>query len=71
MHYGCGSNVGMQSKISYQKLIIELGLTMQPLQASFEDFGELVTLCWMASLWEKCSKFKVKVVVTDTALEMH
>jgi hypothetical protein len=70
MHYGCGSNVGMQSTISYRKLIIELGLTMQPLQASFEDFGELVTWCWMTSLWEKCSKFNVKVVVTDTALEM-
>ena len=70
MHYGCGSNVGIKSRISYRKLLIELGMSFQPLQLSFEDYGDLVTWCWMASLWEKCAKFGVKVVVTDVELEM-
>ena len=47
-----------------------LSLLASSFYDDFEDFGELVTWCWMTSLWEKCSKFNVKVVVTDTALEM-
>ena len=69
MHYGCGSNVGIKSKISYRRLLLELGMSFQPLQASFEKYGELVTWCWLVSLWEKCEKFKIKVVVSDVELE--
>eukprot|EP00956_Cyclotella_meneghiniana_P022017 scaffold40896_cov41-Cyclotella_meneghiniana.AAC.6 len=69
MHYGCGSNVGIKSKISYRRLLLELGMSFQPLQASFEKYGELVTWCWMVSLWEKCEKFGIKVVVSDVELE--
>ena len=50
-------------------MLIELGLSMQPFQESFEEYGGLVTWSWMASLWEKCFRFKIKVVVNDTGLE--
>eukprot|EP00956_Cyclotella_meneghiniana_P008125 scaffold10809_cov23-Cyclotella_meneghiniana.AAC.4 len=50
-------------------MLIELGISMQPFQESFDEYGGLVTWSWMASLWEKCSKFKIKVVVNDTGLE--
>ena len=59
MHYGCGSNVGMKCRVSLRKLLLELGMTNQPFQASFEKHGELVTWSWMTSLWEKCERYRV------------
>ena len=60
-HFGCPSNVGKTMEISYNKLVIELGLSTQPLQRDFKKFGKWVTWGWLAALWEKCSIYGVTV----------
>jgi hypothetical protein len=44
---------------------VELGLSFQPLQESFDQFEFLATNSWMKILWEKLPKFGMKVVVAD------
>ena len=63
-------NVGMKCRVSLRKLLLELGMTNQPFQISFEKHGELVTWSWMTSLWEKCDRYGVKVVFSDIELEL-
>ena len=36
MHYGCASNNGLKLKVSLEYLIVELGISVQPLQESYE-----------------------------------
>ena len=65
LHFGCQSSLGLQLKISLSHLIIELGMSVQPLQESYADFKEHVTWCWLVSLWEKCDKFGIVVEFND------
>ncbi len=53
----------MQTSLSL--LFVELGLSFQPLQESYKRFGFMVTHSWFKMLWEKLSKFGMKVVVAD------
>ena len=50
-------------------LIIELGLSAQPLQESFEKYGKRVTHSWIKSIWEKVSKYKVRVELGPLSIE--
>ena len=70
MHYGCPSNDGLELKVSLEYLIVELGITDQPLQANLEKYGCWTTACWLKSLWEKCFRFKVRVSFNDVPLEL-
>ena len=61
MHYGCPSSIGFGCKVSLEYMILELGVSFQPLQLSYKKYSKRLTDCWLKSLWEKCQKFGVVV----------
>ena len=63
MHYGCHTTTGCLMQSSYSLLFVELGMSFQPLQVPYKQFRQHVTHSWMKMLWEKLSKFNVKVVM--------
>ena len=69
MHYGCKSNNGLKLKLSLECMMVELGLSGQPFQESYEPHESWVTSSWLKSLWEKCAKFKIQVVFNDVSIE--
>jgi hypothetical protein len=70
MHYGCPSNLGSKFYVSYNQLVIELGLSLQPLQQSFQRFHKLVAWGWLVSLWEKCEVYNIRVEMYDVPLKL-
>jgi hypothetical protein len=69
MHYGCHTATGRFMQTLYCLFYLELGLSFQPLQESYQKYGHLVTHLWMKMLWEKPSMFIVHTVVTDIPLQ--
>ncbi len=69
MHYRCNTAVGRFMKASYFLFLVEMGLSFQPLQESYERHNFLLTHSWMKMLWEKVSMFGLKVVVVDFHLK--
>ncbi len=69
MHYGCNTAVGRFMKESFSLFLVEMGLSLQPLQESYEWYKYLLTHSWMKMLWEKVSMFGLKVVVADLQLK--
>ena len=69
-HYGYRSNMGLKLKVSLETMAVEMGVLSQPLQQSFKKYGKRVTWCWLASLWEKCSKFGVKVHINNDGFKL-
>jgi hypothetical protein len=65
MHYGCRTATGRFMQTSHSLVFVELGLSFQPLQESYERHGYLVTHSWMKMLWEKLSMFNMQVIVAD------
>jgi hypothetical protein len=61
MHFGCSFALGDFMKTSYGYLTLELGVSFQPLQASYKRFLFLATHSWMKMLWEKVDRFGVTV----------
>lgn len=70
MHYGCQLSNGMKMKVSLNQLVIELGISEQPLQESFTKCNKWVTWSWIVSLWEKCDRYGVRVEFNDTLLKI-
>ena len=68
-HYGCRSGVGIQLQVSMELFTIELGLSTQPLPESFEKYGKRATHSWIKSIWEKVSKYKVRVELGPLRIE--
>jgi hypothetical protein len=63
MHYGCCTAVGTKLQTSLGHLLVELGMSFQPLQLSYADFGNMVTTSWLKRVWEKLDRFKFAVTV--------
>jgi hypothetical protein len=63
MHYGCHTALGTELQTSLGLLLVELGMSFQPLQLSYADFGNMVTTSWLKWVWEKLSRFKFAVTV--------
>lgn len=63
MHYGCSSGLALQLQTSMEYMIIELGMSGQPFLVNFEKFGDLVTHCWMKTVWEKCHYYGIRVEI--------
>jgi hypothetical protein len=61
MHYVCRLALGGFAKTSYSYLTLELGVSFQPLQASYSKFSFLATHSWIKMLWEKVDKFGVTI----------
>jgi hypothetical protein len=69
MHYGCNTAVGRFMKASYSLFLVEMGLSLQPMQESYERYTYLLTHSWMKMIWEKVSMFGLKVVVAELQLK--
>ena len=69
MHYRCKSNNDLKLKLSLECMMVELGLSGQPCQESYEQQESWVTSSWLKSLWEKCAKFKIQVVFSHVSIE--
>ena len=70
MHYGCSSNTGFSMKMSLEYMILELGISGQPFQESYKQYGKRVTHSWLKSIWEKCQLFDVLVTFGDVPIEL-
>jgi hypothetical protein len=62
-HYRCQSGIGIQLQVTMELFIIELGLSAQPLQESYENYGKRITHSWIKSVWEKVCRYKIKVEI--------
>jgi hypothetical protein len=60
---GCCTAVGTKLQTSLGLLLVELGMSFQPLQLSYADFGNMVTTSWLKRVWEKLDRFKFAVMV--------
>jgi len=69
MHYGCQSAVGILYNLSYELMILEVGLSFQPLQLPYKSYSTLLTHCWFKTLWEKCDAYKIKVETHNVPLK--
>ena len=67
-HYGCNTTVGKLLQASVEMFIIELGMSPQPFQVSYARYSNLVTPCWLKSVWEKVDKFGMKVSLDNLPL---
>jgi hypothetical protein len=65
MHYRCNTATGKLMQKLYSLLFVETGLSFQPLQESYNCYGYLAAHPWMKMLWEKLSKFDMKLIVVD------
>lgn len=68
VHYGCTSNLGLKLKISLSKIILELGISSQPLQESYQQYSNWITHSWLKSLWEKCDLLGIMVEFNNITL---
>jgi hypothetical protein len=48
---------------------LELGISFQPLQESYNKYKFISTHSWMKMLWEKVSMFSLDVMVADFGME--
>ena len=69
MHYGCPSSIGKFMKMSLNFMVLEMGISTQPLQESYSKYGSWVTLCWLKTVWEKCQLYGVVVEFSDVEAE--
>ena len=68
MHYGCPSNLGMKLSISQEYMILEMGISLKPLQESYKRYEQWMTPSWIKYLWDKCDRFDVMVEFNDISL---
>ena len=52
--------------VSYSLLLVELGMSFQPLQVDYKKYSHLVTHTWVKMLWEKVSIFGIIVTTLST-----
>ncbi len=68
MHSGCPTALGTELQTSIELLLVELGMTFQPLLLSYANFGNMVTISWLKRVWEKLDRFKFAVTVHNLHL---
>ena len=51
-------------------MILEMGISLQPLQESYKRYEQSMAPVWLKSLWEKCDRFDVIIEFSDTLLEI-
>jgi hypothetical protein len=67
-HYSCRTALGTKLQTSIKLLLVELGMTFQPLQISYANFRNMVTISWLKQVWEKLDRFKFAVMVHNLRL---
>jgi hypothetical protein len=53
VYYGCRLGLGIQMSVTMEVLLPELGMSPQPLQTSYPEYGKWVTNTWLNFIWEK------------------
>ena len=51
-------------------MVLELELSLQPLQQSYSKYGNWVTHSWLKTIWEKCNWFQIKIHFADVPLDI-
>ena len=52
MHFGCQSAPDMKLQLTAEMMVLELGISLQPLQESYKKYSAWATNGWLKSLWE-------------------
>jgi hypothetical protein len=65
MHYRCRSALGTKLQASLELLVLDLGISFQPLQVSYAQFGKWATTSWLKRVWEKVSFFGLTIQVNN------
>ena len=65
MHYGCRTALGTELQTSLELLVVDVGLSFQPFQVSYEHFGDWATTTWLKRVWEKVSFFGFTLSVNN------
>jgi len=65
MHYGCQTALGIELQNLLELLVVDLGLSFQPFQVSYEHFGDWATMSWLKRVWEKVSFFGFTLSVNN------
>jgi len=65
MHYGCLTALRMELQTLLELLVVDLGLSFQPFQASYEHYGDWATKSWLKRVWEKVSFFRFIISVNN------
>ena len=68
MHFGCRSAVGVKMQMSMELFLIELGLSEQPFHESYDKHNTWVTSGWLKSIWEKVTKFGIRVDIDNIVI---
>jgi hypothetical protein len=63
MHYGCRTALGTKLQTSLGLLLVEMGMSFQPLQSLYANYGNMVTTSWLKRVCEKLDRFKFAVMV--------
>jgi hypothetical protein len=63
IHYGSKSGVGIYMQMSMEMFVTELGVSLQPFTASYLQYRDRITHCWLRSLWEKVQLFETWVEI--------
>jgi hypothetical protein len=50
-------------QVSMELLLMESGISAQPLQESYVRYGKWITGTWLKSIWEKVDKFQITVEI--------
>ena len=69
-HYGCKSSMGLKTSVSLELLIVELGISAQPLQESYKWYKSWVTWTWLVLVWEKFDMFNVLIDYNENFLKL-
>lgn len=46
-------------------LIIEAGISSQPMNEDYDRYGSRVTHCWLKSVWEKIHLFEMNIEIRE------
>ncbi len=63
--YGCKSGIGVHLQASMELLIVEAGISSQPLNEDYGRYGIWVTHCWLKLVWEKIHLFKMDIKIRE------
>lgn len=67
-HGAIPTPTGEYLKVSFEQVQLEVGIGTPILEASFNDYGCLLTPCWVKKLWEHVWKHNVSLWCPDQAL---
>ena len=51
IHYGCPSKIGLKINISLQYMILDMGISLQPLRESYRKYKQWMTPNWLKYIW--------------------